>query len=131
VLTIFDGEVIYEATGSTELGLGVGDLTAFEIADLITAREASGEAWNEFLRVPALSMGVYALAADAEDPQTPHAEDEVYYVVSGRGVIRVEDVDRQVRAGSIVFVEANAEHRFHSITEDLTTLVFFAPAESS
>jgi predicted amidohydrolase YtcJ len=82
VLTIFDGEVIYEATGSTELGLGMGDLTAFEIADLITAREASGEAWNEFLRVPALSMGVYALAADAEDPQTPHAQDEVYYVVS-------------------------------------------------
>jgi mannose-6-phosphate isomerase-like protein (cupin superfamily) len=131
VLTIFDGEVIYEATGSTELGLGMGDLTAFEIADLISAREASGEAWNEFLRVPALSMGVYALAADAEDPQTPHAEDEVYYVVSGRGVIRVEDVDRQVQAGSIVFVEANAEHRFHSITEDLSALVFFAPAESS
>ncbi len=131
VLTIFDGEVIYEATGSTELGLGMGDLTAFEIADLITAREASGEAWNEFLRVPALSMGVYALAADAEDPQTPHAQDEVYYVVSGHAVIRVEDVDRKVQAGSIVFVEANAEHRFHSITEDLSTLVFFAPAESS
>ena len=102
----------------------------FEIADLVAAREASGEAWNEFLRVPTLSMGVYALAAGAEDPQTPHDQDEVYYVVSGRGVLQVEDADRPVQAGSIVYVEANADHRFHSITEDLTTLVFFAPAES-
>ncbi len=105
-------------------------MKAFEIADLLATRSASGEAWIEFLRVPALSMGVYALAAGADDPQAPHAEDEVYYVVSGRGVLRVGDVDRPVQTGSVVFVEANAQHRFHSITEDLTTLVFFAPAES-
>ena len=105
-------------------------MKAFEIADLLATRDASGEAWIEFLRVPALSMGVYALAAGTDDPQTPHGEDEVYYVVSGRGVLRVEDVDQPVQSGSVVFVEANAQHRFHSITEDLTTLVFFAPAES-
>jgi hypothetical protein len=29
----------------------------------------------------------------------------------------------------VVFVKAGVEHRFHNITEDLTTLVFFAPAE--
>ena len=104
-------------------------MKAFEIADLVAARSASGEAWIEFLRVPALSMGVYALATGADDSQTPHGEDEVYYVVSGRGVLRVEDVDQPVQSGSVVFVEANAQHRFHSITEDLTTLVFFAPAE--
>jgi mannose-6-phosphate isomerase-like protein (cupin superfamily) len=105
-------------------------MKAFEIADLVAARSASGEAWIEFLRVPALSMGVYALATGADDSQTPHGEDEVYYVVSGRGVLRVEDVDQPVQAGTVVFVEANVDHRFHSITEDLTTLVFFAPAES-
>ena len=50
--------------------------------------------------------------------------------MSGRGVLEVEDVERPVQTGTVVFVEANADHRFHSITEDLTTLVFFAPAES-
>ncbi|MCH8083041.1 MAG: cupin domain-containing protein [Myxococcales bacterium] len=105
-------------------------MKAFEMADLVAARDASGETWIEFLRVPAMSMGVYALDAGADDPQTPHGEDEVYYVVSGRGVLRVEDVDQPVQSGSVVFVEANAQHRFHSISEDLTTLVFFAPAES-
>ncbi|MBW2495409.1 MAG: amidohydrolase family protein [Deltaproteobacteria bacterium] len=131
VLTIFDGKAIYEATGAENRRAGMGDLVAFEIADLISAREASGEAWSEFLRVPALSMGIYSLAAKAEDPQAPHDQAEVYYVVDGRGILQVGDVERPVRAGSIVFVEANAEHRFHSITENLTALVFFAPAESS
>jgi len=105
-------------------------MKAFELADLVAARGASGEEWIEFLRVPALSMGVYALTAGADDSQTPHTEDEVYYVVSGRGVLRVEDLDHPVQTGSVVYVEANANHRFHSITEDLTTLVIFAPAES-
>ncbi len=50
--------------------------------------------------------------------------------MNGRGVLRVEDVDQPVKSGSVVFVEANAQHRFHLISEDLTTLVFFAPAES-
>ena len=112
------------------MGAGSGKLRAFEMADLVAERAASGEAWNEFLRVPALSMGVYALAAGTDDPQTPHDQDEVYYVVSGRGVLQVEEVERSVQPGTVVFVEANADHRFHSITEDLTTLVFFAPAES-
>ena len=132
-LTIFDGKVIHEATsatGASDRAPVMDDLAAFEIADLIAAREASGETWKEFLRVPALSMGVYTLAAGAEDPQTPHGQDEVYYVVSGHGVLQVEDVDRPVQAGTVIYVEANADHRFHSITEDLTTLVFFAPAES-
>jgi hypothetical protein len=133
-LTIFDGKVIYEASDADlmEDGMGAesGKLRAFEIADLVAERAASGEAWNEFLRVPALSMGVYALAAGADDPQTPHDQDEVYYVVSGRGVLQVEEVERSVQPGTVVFVEANADHRFHSISEDLTALVFFAPAES-
>jgi len=85
----------------------------------------------EFLRLPALSMGVYVLEAGAKDLQTPHDEDEVYYVVSGRGVLQVEGRDQPVQAGSVVFVAGKARHHFHSIEEELTTLVFFAPAEGS
>ena len=85
----------------------------------------------EFLRVPAISMGLYELAAGSHDPQEPHSEDEVYYVVSGRGMIRVGDEDRAISPGSIVYVTAHVEHHFHSISEDLSILVFFAPAERS
>lgn len=102
---------------------------AFDLPDLLQQEEASGRLYLEFLRVPSLSVGVYHLPAGGTDPQQPHTEDEVYYIASGRATIRVADEDRPVQAGSIVFVAASVEHRFHTITEPLTILVFFAPAE--
>ena len=106
-------------------------MDAHELANLIAQREASGKRYLEFLRVPDLSMGLYVLPAGGVDPQSPHTEDEVYYVVSGRAKIKVAEEDRAVQAGSIVYVAKNVEHRFHSIEEELTVLVFFAPAEYS
>jgi len=102
---------------------------AFELSKLVEELRQSGDRYLEFLRVPSLSAGIYALPAGGVDPQQPHTEDEVYYVVGGRGVIRVGEEDRAVAPGSVVFVKANVEHRFHSIEEDLVLLVFFAPAE--
>lgn len=45
-------------------------------------RTAAARLYREFLRVPDLSAGLYALEAGATDPQLPHAEDELYYVAS-------------------------------------------------
>ena len=103
----------------------------FTLSDLMAAREQSGELYHEFLHIPAMSAGVYQLAAGSVDPQEPHTEDELYYVAQGRARIQAGAEDMPVEPGSLVFVAANVEHRFHSITEDLTVLVFFAPAEYS
>ena len=104
---------------------------AFELSELLDEQTKQDGLWREFLRVPALSMGIYSLVAGAADPQNPHTEDEVYYVVSGRAQLSVGGEDQAVGAGSIVYVAKNVTHFFHSIEEDLTTLVFFAPAENS
>jgi mannose-6-phosphate isomerase-like protein (cupin superfamily) len=106
-------------------------MDAFELTQLLEEQGQAGKAYLEFLRYPALSVGLYRLPAGGVDPQSPHSEDEVYYVVSGRARIRVADEDRVVQAGSIVYVGRQVEHRFHSIEEELTVLVFFAPAEYS
>jgi mannose-6-phosphate isomerase-like protein (cupin superfamily) len=106
-------------------------MDAYELADLVAEREASVKPYLEFLRVPDQSVGLYVLAAGQPDLQRPHTEDEVYYVVSGRGRITVGDAVRDVRPGSIVFVATAVPHRFHDITEDLTLLVAFGPAEGS
>ena len=103
----------------------------FELSSLLTEREHAEKRYFEFLRVPALSMGVYFLAAGARDPQQPHAEDEVYYVVGGEAQFTAGDETARVRPGTLMFVEAEVEHQFHDVSEDLTVLVFFAPAESS
>jgi len=106
-------------------------MQAYELADLISQRADSNKPYLEFLKVIDLSMGLYMLPAGGLDPQSPHTEDEVYYVVSGRAQIKVADEDRAVQAGSIVYVAKDVEHRFHSIKEELTVIVFFAPAEYS
>jgi mannose-6-phosphate isomerase-like protein (cupin superfamily) len=106
-------------------------MQAYELAQLISQQRDSNQPYLEFLKVPDLSMGLYILPAGGVDPQQPHTEDEVYYVVSGRAKIQVADEDHSVQAGSIFYVAKNVEHRFHSIEEDLTVLVFFAPAEYS
>jgi mannose-6-phosphate isomerase-like protein (cupin superfamily) len=86
--------------------------------------------YHEFLRVPAISSGLYILTAGASDKQSPHKEDEIYYAVRGRGKIRIGEHETPVSQGSVVFVEAKAEHRFFDIEEELVLLVVFAPAES-
>lgn len=104
-------------------------MQAFDIKDILAEQQGSGKSYLEFLREPALSVGLYVLPAGGTDPQQPHTEDEVYYIISGRGAIRVGEEDREVEPGTTVYVAANVEHRFHSILEDLQILVFFAPAE--
>lgn len=106
-------------------------MEAFEIGPLIEPQRQADKLYLEFLRKSSLSMGVYRLPAGGVDPQSPHTEEKVYYVVSGKAQIRVGDEDRSVGVNSIVFVAAHVPHRFHTIEEDLTVLVFFAPAEYS
>ncbi len=106
-------------------------MQAYDLDELLAAHAEAGALYHEFLREPSLSAGLYILRAGTRDPQQPHTEDEVYYVISGSGQITVAEENRAVRAGSIVFVATGVEHRFHTITEDLTILVLFAPARRS
>jgi mannose-6-phosphate isomerase-like protein (cupin superfamily) len=62
------------------------------------------------------------------DDQTPHTEDEVYFVSAGRAVLTIGGDRVPVQPGSLAFVAAGVEHRFSDITEDLETLVFWSPA---
>lgn len=93
-------------------------------------RAHGGKPYHEFLRVPAMSAGLYVLPAGATDRQKPHHEDELYYVVRGRARFEAGPEDREVSAGSIIFVGAEVGHRFYDISAELEVLVFFAPAES-
>jgi len=101
----------------------------FHLDDLKRQRASKGKLYLEFLRVPAMSAGVYVLPKGGVDPQKPHREDEMYYVVRGRGRMQIGGEHSEVRAGSLIFVEAEASHKFYDIEEELEVLVFFSPAE--
>lgn len=102
----------------------------FQVADLV-AQLADNQAWLEFLKTSSLSLGIYRLKTGQADLQKPHAEDEVYYVLAGRASFESESKTQSVSSGTLLCVERNTAHRFVDVTEDLTVLVFFAPAEGS
>ncbi|NOU98614.1 cupin domain-containing protein [Paenibacillus planticolens] len=87
--------------------------------------------YYEFLKVPSMSVGLYKLSKGEKDNQKPHTEDEIYVIIEGKASFQNRDTFTEISKGDILFVEANKEHRFYDITEDLTTLVFFSPAEYS
>ena len=99
---------------------------AHAITALQREREVSGRAYLEFLRVPSMNLGLYELAAGADDPQQPHDEDEIYYVISGRARFSVAGEDIAAEPGVVLYVAAGVKHRFHTITEDLSVLVVFS-----
>lgn len=104
---------------------------AVDLRPLLDTLRKGDDPWTEFLRVPDLSLGLYRLAAGTVDPQTPHSEDEIYYVLSGRARLEVEGRPLQAEPGAVLYVPARARHRFLDIREDLELLVVFAPAEGS
>src|SRR5262245_48854365 len=106
-------------------------MQAFNLGDLISQSATGQQRWLEFLRAQSLSMGLYRLQAGQVDEQRAHTEDEVYHVVSGRGWFRCGQERQPVEPGTLIFVDRLVEHRFYDIAEELTVLVFFAPAEGS
>jgi mannose-6-phosphate isomerase-like protein (cupin superfamily) len=105
------------------------DVPALEVARA-ELQERTGELYLEFLRRDSLSCGLYVLEPGGDDPQTPHQEDEVYVVLAGRARLIVAGRDQPVGPGSVVFVARTVPHRFADVTERLSVLVLFAPAES-
>jgi mannose-6-phosphate isomerase-like protein (cupin superfamily) len=73
---------------------------------------------------PGLEIGVYVLVAPEPDRQQPHADDEVYVVLEGRGTLDIEGTKTELREGKAIFVPAGAEHRFSGY-EQLSVLVIF------
>ena len=98
----------------------------FDIEQLITSGSDGDVSYTEFLNVPTMHCGLYRLAKGSNDMQTPHDEDELYYVVRGRAQLKVADEVKEVGPGSVMYVRASEEHAFFEITEDMVLLVFFA-----
>lgn len=107
------------------------NMDAFDMPQIEEAHAQNGELYHEFFRANRLSVGLYVLEAGAPDPQSPHTEDEIYYIVSGSATVQVDGEDRLVSAGSVIYVDAHIDHRFHSVTEELKVIVVFAPPRRS
>ena len=98
---------------------------SFEIEEVRRRLEAGDGGYEVVHSSPGLEVGVYVLVAPEPDRQQPHADDEVYVVLDGTGVLEVEGASIPVGPGQALFVPAGADHRFTAY-EGLSVLVIFA-----
>jgi len=65
------------------------------------------------------------------EPKTPHETDELYFIISGSGMVHVGDERYAIDEGDVVYVEQGVEHDFFDIDDEITALVVFANSEDS
>ena len=99
-----------------------------------TYRAPSGTELNDYIEhliSDDLSLGTYSIPAGGTDDQTPHTEDEIYVVKTGRATLVTDSGTAPVAPGSVIYVPAGETHRFTDVTEDLALIVVFAPPYGS
>ena len=76
------------------------------------------------------SLSVELYQPVGHDGQSPHRRDEVYVVVSGRGIFFCDGERVPFEVGDFLFVPAGIEHRFETFTPDFCTwVIFYGPDE--
>ena len=75
------------------------------------------------LRRGTMKLGLYA--PRGADDQTPHRQDELYFVVSGGGFFLKNGIRKPFAPDDAIFVEAGAEHRFEDFSPDFAAWVVF------
>jgi mannose-6-phosphate isomerase-like protein (cupin superfamily) len=107
--------------------------SSWEVFNVDELKQKLGDAaasYFEFLNVPSMHCGVYRLSKGAKDMQSPHDEDEMYYVLEGRARLKVGQSEEKVGPGTLLYIRASEEHSFFEIDEDMLLLVVFSSGKS-
>lgn len=83
----------------------------------------SGEPFIEAFRHGSMSVEIFS--PRGRDAQTPHDQDELYFIVGGTAVLNIEDVHYEASSGDAFFVAARQRHNFCEISDDFVTWVVF------
>jgi mannose-6-phosphate isomerase-like protein (cupin superfamily) len=71
------------------------------------------------------TMSVIVFTPRGRDYQTTHRQDELYVIMKGTGILEVAGTPHPFREGDVLFVAAEARHRFIEFTPDLVTWAIF------
>lgn len=102
----------------------------FDLSTYTEKIKNSNSYFYTFINRDSLAAGLLILKPGEEDTQTPHESDEVYYVISGDGFLRIKDKDYEVSKDKLFFVAKNIEHYFHGNSKELKVLYFFGGPDS-
>ena len=103
-----------------------GDAFA-RIPGAVTAKWPQGEPFTDVIRHG--SMIVKIFAPRGKDHQTPHEQDELYLIKSGRALFVLNEKSEAVEPGDVLFIPAGAPHHFEQMSSDFVAwAVFWGPA---
>jgi mannose-6-phosphate isomerase-like protein (cupin superfamily) len=102
----------------------------YDLTTYLEKVKNSSSYFSTFINKNGLAAGILVLQPGEEDTQTPHDSDEVYYVISGTGFLKIKDEDYKVSKNKLFFVAKNVEHFFHGNTNELKVLYFFGGPDS-
>ncbi|MDC4231293.1 MAG: cupin domain-containing protein [Nitrosopumilus sp.] len=97
----------------------------FDLTTYLKKIKNSSSYFQTFINKPSLAAGVLVLQPGEDDTQEPHESDEVYYIISGDGFLKIKDKDYKVSKDRLFFVAKNIEHYFHGNKKELKVLYFF------
>ena len=102
-------------------------VTLAEASERLEAnRSSDGKPYEIMTRHGSMHIGLYA--PRGKDPQQPHVQDEVYFVMQGSGGFICGDSQRAFAPGDVLFVLAGTVHRFVDFTNDFQVwVVFYGP----
>ncbi|MFQ5781820.1 MAG: cupin domain-containing protein [Nitrosopumilus sp.] len=102
----------------------------FDLSTYFEKIKNSSSYFYTFINRDTLAASILVLQPGEEDNQTPHENDEVYYVMSGDGFLKINGKDYKVSKDKLFFVAKNVEHFFHGNTRKLKVLYFFGGPDS-
>lgn len=97
----------------------------FDLVTYLEKIKKSSSYFQTFINKNSLAAGVLVLQSGEEDIQVPHDNDEVYYIISGDGFLKIKDKNYKVSKDKLFFVAKDVEHYFHGNKKELKVLYFF------
>jgi mannose-6-phosphate isomerase-like protein (cupin superfamily) len=102
----------------------------FDVKEYVKNIPKSGTYFHTFINKDSLAAGVLRLVPGEDDIQTPHDNDEIYYVIDGDGFLNISGKDYPIREGRAYFVGKKVKHKFHGNKRELVVLYFFGGPDS-
>ena len=102
----------------------------FNLKDNLEKIKTSNSYFHTFINKDSLAAGILILKPGEGDTQEPHENDEVYFVLSGNGYLKIKNKNYKVSKDKLFFVAKGISHFFHSNTNNLKVLYCFGCSDS-
>jgi len=102
----------------------------FNLPEYLDKIKKNNSYFHTFINKDSLAAGILLLKSGEEDTQEPHESDEVYFVISGNGYLKIKDKDFEVSKDKLFFVAKGVPHFFYGNTKELKVLYFFGGSDS-